>query len=162
MTCHVFGDVWCSCAATYALRRPLQDFGEVDPRMKSVILDSFYADDMLVSTKSVNQAKMIVCESRALLEKGGFHLTKFLANDSSILSELPVCELAIKTKDLHSDCKSKALGLKWNISQDNFYFDVQPSVLESVTRRKMLSTVSSLYDPLGLLSPVLIVENIIF
>ena len=70
--------------------------------------------------------------------------------------------MATETKDLHSDCKSKALGLKWNVSQDNFYFDVQPSVQESVTRRKMLSSVSSLYDPLGLLSPVLIVGKIIF
>ena len=46
----------------------------------------------------------------------------------------------------------KALEIKWNIPDDSFTFNIQVN-RRPLTKRKMLSIISSIYDPLGLASP---------
>ena len=46
----------------------------------------------------------------------------------------------------------KALGIQWNIPDDSFTFNIQVN-RRPLTKRKMLSIISSIYDPLGLASP---------
>lgn len=48
MTSHVFGGIWCSSAATYAMRHLVED-SECDLMVTKVILNSFYVDDCLFS-----------------------------------------------------------------------------------------------------------------
>lgn len=51
----------------------------------------------------------------------------------------------------------KTLGFGWNCDADNLIYHLQPlPVPERVTKRSVLSSVSRLFDPLGLLSPVII------
>ena len=57
---------------------------------------------------------------------------------------------------------SKALGVKWNVKTDEFYFVVEVKDYSITTRRTMLSAVSSTIDPLGLVSPVVILGKILF
>ena len=47
----------------------------------------------------------------------------------------------------------RALGMKWNVEIDAFEFKVVASD-KPETKRGILSTVASLYDPLGLAAPV--------
>lgn len=55
----------------------------------------------------------------------------------------------------------RALGLKWNMESDKFKFD---RVLKDkpTTRRGILSLVSSVYDPLGFLAPVVLPAKKLF
>lgn len=49
----------------------------------------------------------------------------------------------------------RALGVQWCIETDSFGFKIQlPD--KSLTRRGILSMVSSLYDPLGMVAPVIL------
>ena len=52
----------------------------------------------------------------------------------------------------------RALGVKFNVDKDSFVFRVSPlKVGEKVkTRRQVLSLVASTYDPVGLLSPIIL------
>ena len=54
------------------------------------------------------------------------------------------------------------LGVKWDIIHDSFFFEVKDIRSKSVTRRKILSVVSSVYDPLGLLGPMILPGKLIF
>lgn len=49
----------------------------------------------------------------------------------------------------------RALGVQWNVESDTFNFstEIKP---HSVTRHGILSIVSSLYDPLGFVAPVIL------
>ena len=59
----------------------------------------------------------------------------------------------VKNADLIGDFPTeKALGIQWNIPDDSFTFNIQVN-RRPLTRRKMLSMISSIYDPLGLASP---------
>jgi len=53
-----------------------------------------------------------------------------------------------------------ALGVQWNIDEDVFEYKVRPKGKPS-TRRGVLSTVSSIYDPLGFLAPFLLKGKLI-
>ena len=56
--------------------------------------------------------------------------------------------------------QESTLGLKWNVEGDYFTYTV--NLLEKpMTKRGLLSTTASLYDPLGLVAPVLLVPKLI-
>jgi hypothetical protein len=153
MTSHVFGGVWSGCAATYTVK----DFDGYSARVKSVVENDLYVDDCLASFETLGEAFEVIHGVKSLLRDGGFNLTKFVANNADLLSTLSAEDRASEVKCLHSDSHSKVLGIKWDVWNDCLYFDVCLSeYLDKVTQRRMLSCVSSLFDPLGLIGPVLI------
>lgn len=153
MSVHVFGGVWCSSAACYALRRTVHDF-DVSDDVRNAVQDSFYVDDFLISVPEVEQASKVIHLTKQALMCAGFNLTKFVINDETLLNEVPEADRVAKVKNLNSDVCSKVLGVKWDVKSDSFCFEVKIETMKA-TRRKMLSTISSLFDPLGLVSPVL-------
>ncbi|KAK7884419.1 hypothetical protein WMY93_027542 [Mugilogobius chulae] len=74
-----------------------------------------------------------------------------------VLSAIPEEERAAEVKDIDLDRDSlpmeRALGVHWCIQSDSFQFRIMLSD-KTPTRRNILSLVSSVYDPLGILSPV--------
>ena len=161
MTRHIFGGVWSGSAATYALRRTVTDFGGIDSIVDDTVMKCFYVDDCLKSVKSSDEAIHVMMGVKSLLQKGGFRLTKFVCNDTAAISKIPEDDRAKECKDLLHSCESKALGVKWNFQNDEFWFDLNVENCDKIVRRKMLSVISSMYDPLGIVSPVLIVGKII-
>ena len=55
---------------------------------------------------------------------------------------------------------SKAIGIKWNVSDDAFYYVSRDH--DSPSSRSMLSKVSSMYDPIGLICPVILQGRVVF
>ena len=94
--------------------------------------------------------------------KGGFHLTKWTSNSRELLASIPKDERAKEVKDLDLDKLpiERALGIQWSAESDEFYFKI---VIKErpLTRRGILSVMSSIYDPLGLLSPVILPVKVI-
>ena len=162
MTSHVFGGVWCSCAATYALRLAADDFGYDDPSVLNSVKNDFYVDDYLKSVDNVNDAKDLIANVKSVLFQGGFRLTKFVTNDDKMLQYIPEVDRASEVKDIKSDLKNKVLGIRWNVESDSFHFDTKFKETDYVTRRYILSMVSSTFDPLGLVSPVLVTGKLLF
>ena len=162
MTRHLFGGVWCASSATYALRKVLEEDPGIDPIIFDTILRSFYVDDCLKSVASREDAEAVIHGTQTVLSKAGFNLTKFIANDSQLLNAIPEGQRSKEAKDFSSGCKSKALGVKWNVENDTLYFDVSLASKLSVTKRQMLSFVASNFDPLGLVSPVVVIGKLLF
>jgi len=163
MTSHVFGGVWSGSAAAYALRRTVDDTPNVLGAVKKVIRDGFYVDDCLVSFRTIEESSEVMAKVKGILEAKGFHLTKFISNNNHFLLRIPPTDHAPEVKDLHSNLQSCALGIKWDVSNDQLYFEVNlKKTTGPITKRIILSQVSSLFDPLGLISPVLIKARILF
>jgi len=110
----------------------------------------------LKSVSSQQVAIHLVGELSELLSRGGFHLTKWICNDREVLKMVVEPERAKVVKGLDLTCDKlpteRALGLVWDVETDTFGFS---AVVRDrpPTRRGILSIVSSVYDPLGLLSP---------
>ena len=63
--------------------------------------------------------------------------------------------LGIKTN------KTKILGLNWDKQRDTFRVEI-PTESQRLTKRNILKTLASIYDPLGFISSVLLIGKILF
>ncbi|XP_071830918.1 uncharacterized protein [Apostichopus japonicus] len=162
MTSHLFGGVWCAASSAYALRRTITDLPSVIPLVKYAVERSFYVDDCLSSVSSKSDAEIIIREIPKALKSGGFKLTKFVVNDFRLLAEVSVECRAKEVLDFGTSSESRALGIKWMVSRDEFFFALEKDFGGLLTRRRMLSIVSSIFDPLGLISPVVLSGKLLF
>ena len=97
--------------------------------------------------------------SRALCATAGLRLHKFISNERDVLEKITESERAksLKEVDLRVDPLplERALGIIWCIEMDVFNFRIELRD-GPLTRRGMLSTISSIFDPVGFLAPVLL------
>lgn len=95
-----------------------------------------------------------------LLDKGGFALHKWASNNQKVI------EAADETNEntsllIQNDDTVKTLGLLWNTRDDHFQFKVNPIQKPSKTKREILSEISTIFDPLGLIGPVIVMAKCI-
>lgn len=148
-----------SCApylATRALNQLAVDDGDLFPLAAPVVKEDFYVDDALTGANTIGELVEKNRQLTCLLERGGFLLRKWSANHPEILQHVPE-ELKETTTELELDSSTtiKTLGLLWFPSDDQLGFKVPnlPS-LTKVTKRIALSEMSQLFDPLGLVGPI--------
>ena len=111
-------------------------------------------------------AVTLMKDVKALCAEGGFHLTKFVSNSKHILL-LSIYLKETTEKGLHDQKlrlgtlpTEKAVAMHWDIKEDKLGFCINFKEKPS-TRRGMLLMVSSMYDPLGLVSPFLLEGRLI-
>ena len=159
---HLFGGVWCSSAATYALRESVE-LKPCPKIVKDTVNNSFYVDDLLTSVDTPEEVRTIVKDTKSMLADGGFNLTKFVISDEDLLNELvPKEDRAEEVKEFWSTSQSKTLGIRWDVASDEFYFEIAAATKTPVTKRAVLRFVASIYDPLGLISPIIVAGKMIF
>ena len=166
MCVHLFGGVWSPSCASFALRRVAEDpRTEFPDETIQTVLKNFYGDDCLKSVGTTDRAINIVDGLCKLLALAGFRLTKWISNDRKVLEAIPVQERAKADKDLDLDHGllpiERALGIHWNTETDHFGVQVKEKQRE-LTRRGLLSVVSSVYDPMGLVCPFVVRAKMIF
>lgn len=87
---------------------------------------------------------------------GGLRLHKFVSNDRNVVESIPPSERAtnVKNMDLAFDDLplERALGIQWDVKSDHFRLNVSLKH-QPATRRDILSTVASPYDPLRFVAP---------
>jgi len=149
----------------YALRRTAQDHQECfDPEVVRTVMDNFYVDDCLKSVATEDGAVHLVRQLCQLLARGGFRLTKWTSNSKTVLDAIPPNERAHCQKNLDLDQSAsveRALGVLWNTESDKFGMKIKPVNSED-TRWGVLKTLSSVYDPLGLVCPFVLRAKLIF
>lgn len=121
-----------------------------------ILRRDFYVDDMLSGGNSVEEVIQIRQQVTALLLKGNFIIRKWVSNEPEILKDIPSdqCDRFLKFHD-GTDI-TKTLGLIWDPKNDNFIFSFTPTTSNVVhTKRSILSSIARLYDPLGLIGPVI-------
>ncbi|XP_066933229.1 uncharacterized protein [Clytia hemisphaerica] len=160
MCVHLFGATSSPSCANYALRQTADANKETygDEASKS-LYRNFYVDDLLKSYSNVSTAIQTTSDITKMCHSGGFRLTKFMSNEREFLATIPDQEKAKSLKDLDMSRtqlpSDRALGMKW--CPENDIFTYQLSTKEKpLTRRGLLSSISSVYDPLGLASPYLL------
>ena len=116
-------------------------------------------DDFIKSVETPEEAIKVFKQLQPLLSKHGFELKKWITNSDVVTNTIP--------EDLRSICKTKqvevepsqegssVLGLQWTITDDSLQVcrGTSKEVETPITQRKILSLVSSVFDPLGLFAP---------
>ena len=87
-----------------------------------------------------------------LLERGGFYITKWVSNSRMVLASVPPPKRDKNVKNLELNVGIslpvvRALGVHWKTEEDQLGMHIRITV-SGCTRRKLLSLMSSVYDPL--------------
>ena len=158
MAVHLFGATSSPSVCCFALKETanIQKTNSSSSAVNT-IHNNFYMDDLLKSTATIDQASALASELTDVLKKGGFRLTKWISNDPTVLATISPDDRSDKLKEF--DGKQlpveSALGISWDIHSDSFKFRIHVEA-KSLTRRGILSELSSLYDPCGFTAPVLL------
>lgn len=154
-----------TAAASFLAIRCLHQLG-LDCKTNSAeisyrILNDFYVDDLLSGCNTVGEAINIAQSISQVLEEGGFKLRKWVSNNLEVI-------LAIAERDNQSNSvilgeheNTKTLGLIWVNTSDKLMFTISKGRSTNITKRFILSEISQIFDPFGLLSPCTITAKII-
>jgi hypothetical protein len=160
LTVHLFGAASSPSCANFTLRRSFEE--SIDPlsdREIETLKRSFYMDDFLFASDSPSQALDVAQKAVKACADGGFKLSKFVSNNEALSKELrKEMDSAVSSKmnlNLEESHGERVLGIEWSITDDVFVFSSDLKERKA-TRRGILSTISSIYDPLGLISPILL------
>ncbi|XP_060603719.1 uncharacterized protein LOC132756616 [Ruditapes philippinarum] len=156
MCAHVFGNSPSPAVATYGLRKTVTD---AEDDVKSFVEENFYVDDGLISLPETENVIDLVKRTQKRLQTANLRLHKIASNSKAVMKAFPQDDLQNDLRSLNFDEDmlpiNRSLGLSWDLNTDNFkfnsYFEQKP-----YTRRGLLSTLNSVYDPLGFVSPLTI------
>ena len=155
----VFGAKSSPTCANYALKRVGLDNEEEYPIAAKAIKNNFYMDDFIKSVETPEEAIEIFNQLQPLLSQHGFELKKWISNDDAVTEAIPEGLKSISnTKQVEVEPStegSSVLGLQWTVTDDSLQVcrGTNKEVETPITQRKILSLVSSVFDPIGLFAP---------
>ncbi|XP_064641264.1 uncharacterized protein LOC135496077 [Lineus longissimus] len=160
MTRHIFGATSSPGCANYAMKETSNRYeGHFGKPTADFIRRNFYVDDEAQSVVTTQEATELIVKSRELCKKGGFHLHKYICNDKDVVSKIPeeFRAATIQSFDSHSESLpvERILGIRWCVESDTLQFAITLKE-KPLARHGILSTVSSVFDPLGLVAPVIL------
>lgn len=136
---------------------------DVPSDISQIILNDFCVDDCLTGAASIPRATNLRDGLIRYLHSNGFELDKWTSNNSNLLRNIPnPNENSIYSLDM-SDKVIKTLGLFWDAVSDCFVYKVHniPKHNNIIIKRYILSNIARLFDPLGLLGPVIIIAKLL-
>ena len=186
----VFGVTSSPFLLNATLHKHITNYEKEDPEFVRQMLRSLYVDDLSLSLTELEQAYQLYIKSRERMNQGGFNLRKWLTNSKPLMKKITGMEaqneVSTQTeKEIHlteddetfnrvmvggleerdSNTEQKVLGTNWNYVEDEFLFKFQTHV-ESArglkpTKRNVLRVIAGLYDPMGLVSPIIVKMKIL-
>ena len=154
-----------NCAPNLAIRtllRLAKDIQDTHPIASQILRDNIYGNDVLAGDHTVREAEIAQRQLITALESAGFPLRKWTSNTQQHLADLP------KDHQLNADLLTlpesenpKTVGIRWNPKEDNFFFKA-PKIERkpAYTKRAVLSDVAKLFEPAGMLAPIIISAEI--
>lgn len=155
-----FGTTPAPFLAVRTLYKLAEDEENSFPIGAQCLRNGFYVDDFIYGADTIEDALEIQRQTISILQTAGLHLRKWSANDGKLLDQIP--EADRETKDLLSfenEWAVKTLGIKWSPADDKFHYEYDVPEHERHTKRTTLSDIAKIFDPLGWISPCVILAK---
>ncbi|XP_024890294.1 uncharacterized protein LOC112466438 [Temnothorax curvispinosus] len=155
-----YGTAAAAFVATNTIKHHAKQRAQQYPLGSLCVIRDFYVDDMLTGAETIEDALEIRDQTIQLLREASFELSKWGSNCPELLSG--VSPRGDKIVSFQTDSDVRILGILWDQDGDFFRFSYQPSLVSGpVTKRLILSEVSRLFDPLGLLGPIIVIAKLV-
>jgi len=149
--------------ASFLATRAIQELADLEensfPKGVEIARRDFYMDDLITGADSIEEAEIIRVQVAELLSKGGFLLRKWASNQQDLQRSTSE-QAASNLFELDKGEVTRTLGVKWNRVKDAFQYSIGMKGVKVCTKRSMLSSIARIFDPLGLLAPVIITAKI--
>ena len=163
-----YGTASAPYLATHCLQQLAEDESKDFSLAPETLTNNFYVDDALCGANTIDDALRLEKELIVLLGRGGFHLHKFCASHPSISEAVPPdCREMDVPIELDKNEGIKTLGLLWHSLSDQFLISkgtcaqrLREPKTSPVSKHIISSIVATIFDPLGLISPLVVVYKI--
>ena len=156
MKVHLFGATSSPGCANYGLKKLIiNNQNKFGKEATHFLLDDFNVDDGLTSCKNVAESIQLIKTTRQVCARANIRLHKLVSNHPEVLQSIPESERSETEKlniSLEEVTIERVLGIQWCIASDEFHFNVTLAVKPKI-RRGILSTVTSIFDPMGYIVP---------
>ena len=157
-----YGTVSAPYLATRCLQQLVEDESKDFSLAPETLTNNFYVDDDLCEINAIEDILRLQQELITPLGREGFHLRKFCASHPRILEAVPPdCREMNVLIELDSNEGIKILGFLWHPLSDQFLISkgtcaqrLREPKNSPVSKRIISSMVATIFDPLGLVSPV--------
>ena len=148
-----FGDKPSSAMAQTALKKTAEECEVMYPEAAKLIKSNTYMDDICESVHTQDEARKLTQEVDTVLKTGGFSVKEWSYSDTKA-----------DTPD-QDDCsfvnsqQEKVLGVVWRKEDDVLTYKFalkEDDACDQLSKRKVLSRISGIFDPIGYASAVLI------
>ncbi|VDN26538.1 unnamed protein product [Gongylonema pulchrum] len=114
------------------------------------LMDNLYVDNATLDAETTDETIEKYHQAKKLFKDAKMNLRKFLSNNSK-------ANQAIK-EDRQSGRITRILGVTWDIEADVLHIKLlnEDRGTESLSKRMILALVARIYDPLGLISPIIL------
>lgn len=155
-----FGVTTSPFLLTATINKHLSDQPMEFDATSKILRKSFYVDDLVLATDSVDEALKIYNEAVQIMSSAQMNLRKWVSNSDHLRNVFR----EEQTANI-SPCP-KILGILWYTDQDELSVNLESIVSYAgqekiITKRNILKTISRIYDPLGFLGPFIITSKIL-
>ncbi|XP_035780876.1 uncharacterized protein LOC118460574 [Anopheles albimanus] len=154
-------------ASSYLACRALQEAGEEvrasSPAVADAIRHGFYVDNLSLGAATSEELRVLCSGVEQALLRRGMPLRKWASNDDDVLQHVPPDHREAPVKIGDRDAV-RMLGLSWCPTEDTFQLVIGDEILqlsETLTKRGLVARISKLYDPVGILQPVIITAKML-
>ncbi|GFU64440.1 DUF1758 domain-containing protein [Trichonephila clavipes] len=156
LTTVTYGTKSAPYLATRSLKQLVIDDGDKYPLAAEVIMSDVYMDDLLTGADELQSGRKLQVQLVSMLKGAGMELHKWSVSNPLLLPD-SMCQ--VKDLSYSSLTETKTLGLIWKPHPDFFTFKISPMTSNCdnliVTKKSVISTIARIFDPLGLIGPVI-------
>ncbi|XP_063907426.1 uncharacterized protein LOC135125701 [Zophobas morio] len=154
-----FGITSAPFLAIRTLHQLANDERKTYPNAHHHIINNMYVDDLISGSDTLENAVKLKTEITDCLLRGCFQLRKWASNNKALLPE-NICSSS--EINLDKEGISKTLGIIWDCKSDNIRYRINlKDTYSTISKRTVLSIIAQLFDPLGLIAPVIVTAKII-
>ncbi|EYC45476.1 hypothetical protein Y032_0426g1250 [Ancylostoma ceylanicum] len=120
---------------------------EEDTTLVKEIKENLYVDNLLLTADTVDDAITVYMRTKEIFNALKMNLREFVSNEQNLMS-------TIDGQDKSTEVIPKVLGIRWNSISDEIHISCAISAQEQVTKRKIASSIASIYDSMGWMVPL--------
>lgn len=146
------------------IQQHLENLQSTYPESVNEVRKSLYVDDLISGESTKDKAKCLKREAVEIFDDAKFELHKWHSNEKELETDCDDYEPSFAKEQLDNGSTKggcKLLGLPWDKVEDTLYVNF-PTVPAEVTKRGILVNLAKVYDPLGLVSPVMLEGKLLY
>ena len=159
------GDRPASAIARTALRESALEATEEYPEASKIIIQNSYMDDIPASVKDSHTGHQAMEDISNILQRNGFAIKEWNFSGKVQSTQRSKDQKAVQSllNKSPEEKLGKVLGMGWEAERDTIKFSLTELVEARIetTKRECLSTIYSIYDLMGLLTPITVAAKII-
>ncbi|XP_077255647.1 uncharacterized protein LOC143893807 [Temnothorax americanus] len=142
--------------AIKTVQKLADDERDAYPLAATVLKKHLYVDNLLSGANNVSEARTLRDDIITVTSRGGFNMREWASNDERVLADLN-SDTINPNLVLDKDNPLNTLGMMWRTHDDVLGYSVRSiNLADKITKRTMYSEIAKIYDPLGILGPVIL------